>query len=170
MRRLLVLALSAFLAVVAGAPAGAAAPRAIAVHGPLLPAPVYLTDWEENLRLLLSVPRDVHLPWSRVDRRPYLRLTLYWGEGWQDEVREGRPDAAGQQGRFYPAVGDRPAAVIIFGREGDPVLRPVAPEGLAILAAHGVPVRLEPDVAARFAPAAVLGAAAGCGGRAGRGE
>lgn len=154
--------LAALLAAVP-APTRAAAPWAVVVYGPPLAAPVILTDWHENHRLLLAVRRDAGLAWSELDGRPYLRLTLYWGEDWKDRVRQGRLPVTGQQGRFYPAVGDRPAAVVIHRAVSRPVPEPLEAECLAILAAHGVPVRLAPDAAAALAPAALLGAAAAAG-------
>lgn len=155
--------LAALLAAAVLVPARAAAPWAVVVSGPPLAAPVILTDRQENHRLLLAVRRDAGLSWSELDGRPYLWLTLYWGEWWEVQVRQGRLPTTSQQGRFYPAVGDRPAAVVIHGAASRPVPQLLEAEGLAILAAHGVPVRLAPDAAAALAPAALLGAAAAAG-------
>src|SRR5712692_9695096 len=86
----------------------AAAPRLIMFHGKLLPKPVILDDWKENLQLMAvrpdaAVTRD-QLVW------PYLQVAYFWGPRWVRYVQEGKPldklhpEEGDQHLRFYPAV------------------------------------------------------------------
>jgi hypothetical protein len=131
--------------------AGAAAPRIIMVTGPTLERPVFLTDYFENLDLMIAFQRGREIAEGRVvdpkelRRRPYLELWLFWGEDqWEPYVSEGRLDElrreqANQYGRFYPAFGRR-AAVMNLDVPGS---RKATAKLLAILARHGIPTQLQ---------------------------
>jgi hypothetical protein len=129
------------------APARAAAPRLVMVSGAPLAKPVLLSDWEEIARLygmLFNGPAASSEPRGG---RPSLQLGLFWDAGiWEPYLREGRlgslrPEQANQFGRLYPAVPGRPALVELPGAGTWP--KRVSPQALAILARHGVPLRLD---------------------------
>jgi hypothetical protein len=131
--------------------AGAAAPRIMMVTGPGLDEPVFLTDYSENLDLMLAFQRGREIDEGRVvdpkelRRRPYLELWLFWGENqWEPYVREGRladltREQANQYGRFYPALGARDAVMNL----DVPGSRTATAKLLAILAHHGIPTRVQ---------------------------
>jgi hypothetical protein len=136
--------------------AGAAAPRIIMVTGPGLEEPVFLTDYSENLDLMIAFQRGREIDEGRVvdpkelQRRPYLELWLFWGENqWEPYVREGRVtklrrEQANQYGRFYPAFGARGAVMDL----DVPGSRKATAKLLAIFARHGIPTRLQTPPAA----------------------
>jgi hypothetical protein len=131
--------------------AGAAAPRIVMVTGPGLDQPVFLTDYSENLDLMIAFQRGREIDEGRVldpkelQRRPYLELWLFWGENqWEPYVREGRitelrREQANQHGRFYPAFGGRDAVMSLDA----PGSRKATAKLLAIFARHGIPTRGE---------------------------
>jgi hypothetical protein len=131
--------------------AGAAAPRIIMVTGPTLERPVFLTDYFENLDLMIAFQRGREIAEGRVvdpkelRRRPYLELWLFWGEDqWEPYVSEGRlaelrREQANQYGRFYPAFGRRDAVMNL----DVPGSRKATAKLLNILARHGIPTRLK---------------------------
>lgn len=124
-------------------PVHAAAPRLALVYGELLPEPVLLDTWDEAGSLLAGDAAPVAR--RDLDGRPFARLALFWGQTWVDYADGGGaldvlgPDDANQQGRFYPAWGDRPAVVLIGY-----VARRASPEALRVLALHRVPIRIVP--------------------------
>lgn len=127
----------------------AAVPRIVLVTGPSLPVPVVLSDWGDNGQLLSGDERSDLSPDDLIGR-PFFDLWLFWGVEWDVYVAAGnpldrlRPEQANQHARFFPAVGDAEALLTIdyIPGPGAPV-RGMIPEGLAVLAAHGVPVRLD---------------------------
>lgn len=146
-QRAATIAVIALVAVLwAAAPAQAAAPRLVMVSGALLAKPVLLSDWGEITRLygmLFNGPAALS---ELRGGRPSLQLALFWdANAWEPYVRDGRlgslrPEQADQFGRFYPAVPDGPALVELPGVGTWP--KRVSSQALAILARHGVPVRL----------------------------
>ena len=135
------------------APVTLAAPWAILVHGPRLPASITLADWNENHQLLLAIPGPgTATPARTFHGRPYVELALFWGPDWEhlrrspESVTRLRPDQANQRGWLFLARGDQPAVVVL-----DPptlpalsatlMVRAVGPKGIAVLTQHGVPVR-----------------------------
>jgi hypothetical protein len=126
--------------IVAGA-AHAAAPRYIMVSGPGLPSPVLLADWRENHALLISFVEATKLAAiPSAERRPRLRLSLFWGWSHRSELPR-RPADASQHGWYYPAYRSwRPVVDIRVNGEHAPRIAPRA--ALAILARHDVPRRL----------------------------
>jgi hypothetical protein len=119
-------------------PVQAAAPNYIMVSGPGLARPVLLSDWNENHELLLAVVGAPRVKGSLV-RRPRLDLALFWA--WQGQPRPTRPSQANQHGWFYPADRSRPAVIDVMS-DGKRIPRRAPARLLAILARHGVPIRL----------------------------
>jgi len=131
-----------------------AAPRIIMFYGPPLKHRIYLTDWDENLRLLVAVREPAGE--KTVDRdRPRINVALFWNDlAWRrfpgDSAALNGDSAAlnrlkpenGQGARFLPAHGDLPAVFDYYSAGSQPGLRRIAPWGLAILSAHGIPTRL----------------------------
>ena len=137
----------ALLAVVSNAlPARAAAPRLLMVSGAPLASPILLSDWDELGTLTGLLSSGPAAPSDPLGGRPSLRLAMFWDAGiWEPYVREGRlgslrPEQANQFGRFYPAVGGRPALVDLPWVGTWP--KRVGPDALAILGRHGVPTQL----------------------------
>jgi hypothetical protein len=135
------------LALTAATPAMAAAPRLIMVSGAPLERPVLLSDWDEAAELYWSFFFDgTAADPASLEGRPSLRLGLFWNSHvWepyvrQDRLGELRPEQANQVGRFYPAVGDKPALVDVPGYGQWPKIADV--HALKILERHGVPVQL----------------------------
>lgn len=128
-------------------PAEAAAPRLIMVYGSSLSRPVLLTDWEENRRVLgVEEPRVAP---DELAGQPYFELALFWGPGWDESVRDGkplhvlRPEQANQHARLYPGIGDADGFIVFRSIPGPgSLVRRVTPEGAEILAQHGVAMRL----------------------------
>ena len=137
------------------APARLAAPWAIMIHGSLVEKPITLGNWHENLRLMLAIPAPgSRTPTSALKGRPYLDLALFWGPEWKhladspEAITRLRPEQASQLGRLYPALGTAPAVVVLEPPSPNDVMlatvkaRVVENDGLAVLAKHGVPVRV----------------------------
>jgi hypothetical protein len=131
-------------------PVLAAAPRVMLVYGPPLTRPVMLQNWDENLRLMQAVTEDATATSRELKHRPFLSVALFWGMYWGQYLQHGkplavfRPERANQCAWFYPAYG-RARPLWVF--RSVPVasvllIRRVSPTGIAILARHGVPVRL----------------------------
>lgn len=140
------------LALSLGAPVGAAAPRFIIASGILLPKPILLDDWQENLLLMgATVEGDALVDVSNADlaTRPSIDLALFWDAAiWEPLVQQHglgslQPQDANQHARFYPATG---SAAPLFVSMADGVFGPhrMGERGLAILARRGVPTRIAP--------------------------
>ncbi len=123
------------------APAYAAAPNYILIHGAGLPKPVLLPNWSENGQLLAALVGARQAP-PRVVRhlrvRPRFGMALFWG--WSDRPRPSSPAQANQRGWFYPAHGSQPP-VIRLRVNGVYAARVVPTRVLRILTRHGVPAR-----------------------------
>lgn len=144
------LVLSGAISLVAVAAGDAAAPQLVLVYGDLLPERVVLADWEENARFMDSIVSEVEESPDDLDDRHFLHLAFFWGEAWAEALAGGElpvnlaPEQANQHGKFYPATEDRVALVWLESVPGSPAgLRRVAPDGIAILKDHGVPVQVE---------------------------
>ncbi len=155
MLRTAFLAALTLLALAYAAPAEAAAPRVIMVSGPGLCQPLILDDWSENLDLMESIALGDELKAVDVTGRPYLELGFFWGPEWVQYVDEGKPldtlrmEQADQFGRFYPALDNATAAMVIESVPmGGGLSGRLGPEGMAIMARHGVPASLESASAA----------------------
>jgi len=132
----------------------AAAPWAIIAYGPMLRERVVIADWHENHRLMLAAP----WPGTATDARAFrgrarVELALFWGPEWahlahsRDAAARLRADQANQRAWLFPARGDE-AAVLVLDPPVEPefaatlMARVLAPDGVAMLVAHGVPMRV----------------------------
>jgi hypothetical protein len=119
----------------------AAAPRYILVSGPGLARPVLLANWGENgtlLAALVNARRASGETVRRLNKRPRLRLGLFWG--WPEKPRPTRPSQANQTGWFYPTWRSQPPIVDLLVN-GVRVPRIAPARVLRIFARHGVPTR-----------------------------
>lgn len=135
-----------------GTPVDAAAPRYIIASGALLSHPIVLDDWRENLDLMGATVEDPTPPAvsdADLAARPSIDLALFWDATiWEPLVMQHglsglQPQDANQHARFYPAIG---ANAPLFVGMADGVFGPnrISVRGLAVLARHGVPTRVEP--------------------------
>ena len=131
-----------------------AAPWAIIAHGPFLEKSIVMANWEENQAVMLAASEPApRTQASELVRRPYVALALFWGPEWkhlQDApaaVARLKPRQANQHARFFPANGDSPAILAMNmsttpGTGAQLDIRSVDAKGLAVLSAHGIPIRL----------------------------
>lgn len=140
-RTVLVGVTAATLAVlVSTIPVSAAAPRLVMIYGGSLSHPIILDDWNENLTLMLAARESAWLASLDLGSRPSFQVAYFWGPTWADYMAAGkpiqaiRPEDANQHGRFYPAVGSARPLLTFKGS-----VRALSPEGVALLARHGVP-------------------------------
>jgi len=149
---LFVAILGGMLVILPGPPVAAAAPRYIIASGALLPRPIILDDWRENLDLMGATVEDPTPPAvsdADLAARPSIDLALFWDATiWEPLVLQHglsglQPQDANQHARFYPAIG---ASAPLFVGMADGVFGPhrISVRGLAVLARHGVPTRVEP--------------------------
>lgn len=119
------------------APASAAAPNYILVSGRGLAHPVLLSDWQQNLKLVLAVAGAPHTR-ATLRGRPHLDLAEFWG--WRSSPPPASPRQTASHDTFYPAHGSKPA-VIVMVVDGTDAPR-IAPKLLLeVFAAHGIPTR-----------------------------
>jgi len=148
--------------------AKAAAPRLIMVSGEPLAERVLISRAADAFELYGSFFRTRPVDRSSVEGRPSFRLGLFWDNSlWEPYVREGRldelrPGQANQVARFYPAIGRKPALVVVPAYGTWP--KSADETALRILEAQGVPVRLSEAHASRVPGIVVgiLGGAAVC--------
>jgi hypothetical protein len=127
-------------------PTERAAPGVIVFSGGSLRTPIALSDWSENLDLMLATTQLASAPTGELAQRQRIAVAMYWGSGWRRFAST--PDSLAllprlkpaQGGAYYPPAGARPA-VWVFGPMGasPSSMRVVAPRGMAILMAHGLP-------------------------------
>lgn len=127
-----------------------AAPQVIVANGGPLRQRVVLADLDENLRLMLATTAAASVQSASLKQRPRIRVAMYWGTEWKGKLD--LPDSVGpiaatngaQPGAFYPALRGQPA-IWLFGAYGvtPASARLVKGEGLAILAKHKIPTRLD---------------------------
>jgi hypothetical protein len=121
----------------------AAAPPYIMVSGPRLAKPVLLSNWEENLALLLAVdasPRAKASDLRGLSTRPRLDLALFWG--WSlDSPPPTKASDASAHGSFYPTYRGRPA-LIRMKVNGEDHVHVASAKVLRIFAKHGIPTRM----------------------------
>lgn len=127
-------------------PASAALPRLLMFDGKPLSRPVVISDWHEIARFQQAILNSPPAASRELGRRPWLRVSLFWGLQWHDYVERDQPLSAlrprGANGfaRFYPAWRGPLAVVdLAFAEHGPKLARQRA---LAILRRHGIPVRL----------------------------
>lgn len=107
--------------IVWGTSVDAAFPRLVMVSGGTLTSPVVLTDWAETAELMKHLGPSKPLAVEQLEGRPFLQVSLFWGPRWKQFMDDGRPIAelrhqdANEFGRLYPAVGNRPAVLVLTG-------------------------------------------------------
>ncbi len=133
------------------APVVAAGPRVLMVYGPPLAKPIILHHWGENMQLMGAAVDAATVTRAKLKGRPYLHMALFWGSTWVQYVNQGkplaalRPEQANQCTQFYPAYGTASPLMVFDSIPGSytSLIHRVRPEGIAILARHGIPVRLK---------------------------
>jgi hypothetical protein len=131
-------------------PVMAAGPRIMIVYGRPLAKPVIVSNWGENETLLVAANDDMSVKHARLKVRPSLRVAMFWGMEWVQYMKRHKllaalhPNQANQFARFYPAYGSAPALFVFDSIPGPytSLIRRIRPEGIAVLARHGIPVRL----------------------------
>jgi hypothetical protein len=142
MARLTALTAALAAALILALPARSAAPPYIMVSGPRLAKPVLLSNWNENLALLLATdasPRAKPSDLSGLSTRPRLDLALFWGWSLDSPPPTKKSDASAH-GSFYPAYKGR-VAVIRMKTNGEDYQHLASAKVLRILSKHGVPTR-----------------------------
>jgi hypothetical protein len=123
-----------------------AAPGVIVFSGSPLRAPIVLSNWSENQRLMLAATMRVSIPDSALKRRLSIHAAMYWGAAWSryaatpDSLALLAKTQEAQRGTYYPATRREPA-VWVFGPMGamPSSQRLLSSEGVAILHAHHLP-------------------------------
>jgi len=131
-------------------PVMAAGPRIMIVYGRPLAKPVIFSNWGENETLLVAANDGMSVKHARLKGRPSLRVAMFWGMEWVQYMKHHKslaalhPNQADQFARFYPAYGSSPALFVFDNIPGPytSLIRRIRPEGIAVLARHGIPVRL----------------------------
>jgi hypothetical protein len=145
-RRFAALVVVTVLAASSASTARAAAPRILIVSGAALEHQVVIANWQEIFTVVQQVTAGPGVSRAQLAYRPKLRLSMFWGPGWNDYLREGhsaaalRPGQADDRGWFYPAWDGRLALIDLSWAGNWP--RVVPGKALAILKRHGVTVRL----------------------------
>jgi hypothetical protein len=126
-----------------------AAPRIIVLHGGSLEAPVYLTNWWDNLTLLLAAQNGRSWPsTSEAPAQEGVRVAMFWGnDSWDAYARNPTrlPELLNrleesEQARLI-LTGDRRGAMMDYRGER----RALQSSGLFILARNGVALPQVPD-------------------------
>lgn len=139
-------------------PVMAKGPAVMIVYGSPLAKMVVLSNARENAQFAFATRDGLSIMYSHLKGRPFLHVAMFWGAEWTQYKRHHqrltrlRTVRANQFGRFYPAYGSAPA---LFAFDSIPgpytsLVRRVGPAGLAVLARHGVPIRLPLKTAARL--------------------
>ena len=132
----------------AGTPESLAAPRIIVLHGGSLERPVYLTNWQENLQLMLAISEPSQPRRSSVDTTGAIQVAMFWhGPTWEEFARntERLPglmqylDKA-QRGAIYLPPSSSEPLVDYHSSLSNPGLRRISAIGLAILSRAGVQI------------------------------
>jgi hypothetical protein len=142
--RTLVTSLAVIALLVSATAASAAAPRIVIFSGGPLERQIVVSDWRAIFAVTQSMVAARAAAPAQVAHRPSLRVSMFWGPGWNEYLREGkdpkalRPGQSDQTGRFYPAYHDRPALMDLGWADRWP--RHVPPVALSLLKRFGVPV------------------------------
>jgi hypothetical protein len=124
--------------------ASAAAPRIVIFSGAPLEHQIVVSDWRAIFAVTQATASAPAVPRRRLAARPSLRVSMFWGPGWNDYVRQGRdpnalrPAQADQVGRFFPAHHGRGALLDLPWAGRWP--RRVPPAALSVLKRFGIPV------------------------------
>jgi hypothetical protein len=145
-RLLLVLIVVATSFGASSTPAGAAAPRIVIISGAPLRAQVVIADWGRIGTIVGEIAGARPAPRAGLTRRPRMKISMFWGHGWNDYLRSGKPASAlrprdaNQFGSLYPAWRGRPAMIDLPWAGSWP--RPLSAKARTILRQHGVPMAL----------------------------
>jgi hypothetical protein len=126
--------------------ASAAAPRIVIFSGGPLAHQVVVSDWQKIFQVTQTVANAPAVSRGRLERRPSLRVSMFWGPAWNDFLAQGHdpatlhPSQADQVGRFYPAYDGKRALIDLPWAGRWPRLFP--PRALWILKRLGVPISL----------------------------
>jgi len=131
------------------------------IYGELLPYPIIIYDFEENIRFMAALTEDATISPEELSGRVHLELAFFWGEDWAHYLQEGKPldtlkpEHANQHGRFYLASSENDAIVILSNvpGPGDRTFR-IEATGIDILAQNGAPTQvIEPSFLSKiFSP------------------
>jgi hypothetical protein len=125
--------------------ASAAVPRIVVFSGPPLRHAVVVSNWRTIFDVFESAAASRAVPAADLRQRPSLRVSMFWGPGWNEFLASGgdahrlKPRQADQAGRFYPAHAGRPAAIDLPWAGVWPRVMPE--RGLRLLSRLGVPIR-----------------------------
>src|SRR5437773_1662260 len=109
--------------VIPARPSMLAAPQVIVLNGGPLHHRVALTDFDENLQLMVWMSRVVQPAPDSLRNRPRIRVAMYWGAQWRgrgdlpDSVSTSLFGTGVQAGAFYPAWRGR-SPIWVFGAVG----------------------------------------------------
>jgi hypothetical protein len=126
--------------------ASAAAPRILIFTGGSLAHQVVVSEWQKIFKVTEVVANAPVVPRGQLEKRPSLRVSMFWGPGWNDFLAQGhdpttlRPSQADQVGRFYPAYRGKRALIELPWAGHWPRLMPA--RALWILRRLGVPTSL----------------------------
>ena len=144
MTRLLAVLLAVLAIAATAGPAQAAAPRIVIVSGKPLAHRIAIANWHAIFVVVSDVSNGRVAPRKELAGRPRLRLSLFWGPGWNDFLDAGgratslRPSQADQVGWLYPARRGRPALIDLPWAGRWP--RAVPARARAMLGRYGVPL------------------------------
>jgi hypothetical protein len=150
-RRILLLIVVLLLALTTGAiPALAKGPRIMMVYGTPLVRPIVISNWRDTAELMIATNDSMSTSHARLQGRPSLHVAMFWGMQWVHYMQQHkslaalRPRQADQFARLYPAYGTAPALFVFDSIPGPytSLIRRIGPQGLAVLARDGIPVRL----------------------------
>lgn len=104
------------LVLAAGRPVEAIGPSVLMFYGGTLPAPVFVTGAEANLFGDLLTPSKVAS--KDTEGRSYLKVAVFWGTqsnptGHGIPIANLKPEMAWQHGKYYPALGTKPAVLVV---------------------------------------------------------
>ncbi|HEY7795132.1 MAG TPA: hypothetical protein VIA10_14095 [Gaiellaceae bacterium] len=147
MRRLfLVLILTATGVGISTHAAEAAAPRIVIISGAPLRAQVVISDWRQIGTIVGEIAGARPAPRADLAHRPRMKVSMFWGSGWNDYLRSGKPASdlrprdANQFGSVYPAWRGRPAMIDLPWAGNWP--RPLSAKARTILRQNGIPMTL----------------------------
>ncbi len=149
--RMLLLSVVLLLALATGAiPALAKGPRIMLVYGTPLTRTVVISNWRDTAELMIATNDSMSILHAHLKGRPSLRVAMFWGMEWVHYMQQHKPLAAlrprqaDQFARLYPAYGNAPALFVFDSIPGPytSLIRRIGPQGLAVLARDGIPVRL----------------------------
>jgi len=91
-------------------------PSVLMFYGGTLPSPILVTGADANLFGDLLTPSKVAA--KDTDGRPYFKVAVFWGTqsnptGLGVKLTDLKPEMAWQHGKYYPAIGSKPAVLVV---------------------------------------------------------